>query len=376
MRVAIIGTVASSILGFRKDLIKELIRQDHEIYAFAIDYTDEQKRTLNQWGVTPVDYTLSRSGLSPLSDIRALLFLRKVISSLNLDIVFSYFSKPAIYGTIAAYLSKVPKRVAMLEGLGFAFTKQDGVIPIKTKIIKRIQIYLYRTAFPLATDLIFLNEDDKVELIHDNNVICKNTHVIGGIGLDLKEYLYSTPDVNNVNFLFIGRLMREKGIFEFLKASAKVKKQYPECSFTVLGKADTTSPNSLSVSELQSYIDEGIINYPGHVNDTSLWVKKSTVFVLPSYREGLPRSSQELMAAGRPILTTDVPGCRDTVVDGVNGFLVPPFDVSELVKKMIWFVDNSREIVEMGKASRRIAEQKFDVFEVNKRIIAILGAEK
>ena len=289
------------------------------------------------------------------------------------DVVFSYFSKPVVYGTIAAFLTKIPKRIAMLEGLGFAFTNQPDGVSNRARLIKKIQLFLYRLAFPLSTDLIFLNEDDRNELLFENKLKCRKSYVLGGIGLDFDEYNYSRPNPKKMNFLFIGRLLKEKGIFEFLSAAKKVKEQCPDCEFTVLGSSDTTSPNALSTDTLQYYIDEGIVNYPGQVNNVAEWINETSVFVLPSYREGVPRSSQEAMAVGRPILTTDVPGCRETVVEGVNGFLVPAFDVEKLAERMIWFIEHPDQIEPMGLASRKIAEDKFDVHKVNARMLEIMG---
>jgi glycosyltransferase involved in cell wall biosynthesis len=373
MKIAIIGTVASSVLGFRGPLIRELLAHGHQVFAFAIDYTDEQKETLAEWGVTPIYYSLSRSGLNPIADIATMLMIKKKLQKIQPDVVLGYFVKPVVYGTLAAWLAKVPKRIAMLEGLGFAFTNQPDGTSNKAKWIKKIQLSLYRLAFPLSTDLVFLNTDDRYELLIEHRIKCNNSYVLGGIGLDFDEYSYSKPNKNKMNFLFIGRLLKEKGIFEFLSAAKNVKEQCPDCEFTILGSSDTSSPNALSTDILQYYMDEGIVNYPGQVNNVAEWINETSVFVLPSYREGVPRSSQEAMAVGRPILTTDVPGCRETVVEGVNGFLVPAFDVEKLAEKMIWFIENPNQIESMGLASRKMAEEKFDVHKVNTRMLEIMG---
>ncbi|BDP31586.1 glycosyltransferase family 4 protein [Vibrio vulnificus] len=373
MKIIIVGTVATSIFCFRMPLIKMMLRSGHQVFAFAIDYNDEQKAALSEMGVVPVDYFLSRSGLNPFSDIKMMYRLMSKFREINPDVVLSYFSKPVIYGTIAAYLAKVPKRVAMLEGLGFAFTNQPEGISLKARLIREIQIYLYRISFPLSTDIIFLNKDDSNDILLKNNVRCNAAYILGGIGLDLEEYRYVKPKVSGVNFLFVGRLLKEKGIFEFLSAAKEVKERYPNCEFTVLGSSDTTSPNSLSSDELKKYVGQGIINYPGQVENVSNWLIETSVFVLPSYREGVPRSTQEAMAIGRPILTTDVPGCRETVIEGVNGFLVPAFNIDKLVDKMIWFIENDTRIESMGLASRKIAEEKFDVHKVNTEILKIMG---
>jgi glycosyltransferase involved in cell wall biosynthesis len=373
MKIAIIGTVASSILGFRGPLIKQLLSEGHQVFAFAIDYTPEQKKQLEAWGGVPVDYQLSRSGLNPLADFKMMWGLKITFQSIQPDIVLSYFVKPVIYGTLAARLAKVPRRIAMLEGLGFAFTPQPQGMVFKTKIIQLLQILLYRIAFPCTTQLVFLNPDDRDELLVKHKLPVKDVVVLGGVGLDLVDYCYQVPNKDKVRFLFIGRLLKEKGIFHYLAAAKLVKQRYPDVEFVVLGGMDHTSPNALSEEELNHCIESGLIEYPGQVDNVSDWIAKSSVFVLPSYREGVPRSAQEAMAIGRPLITTDVPGCRETVVEGVNGFFVPPFDDQSIAQKMIWFIENPKYIESMGLISRRIAEERFDVYKVNARMLAIMG---
>jgi glycosyltransferase involved in cell wall biosynthesis len=373
MKVAIIGTISSSVFGFRLPLVKSLLNEGHEVFVFAIDYTNEQKTTLVDWGLTPVDYSLSRSGLNPVADIITMLELKKKLQGIQPDIVLSYFVKPVIYGSLAALFAKVPNRIAMLEGLGFAFTAQPEGQAVKTRIIQKIQLFLYRLVFPVTTHLIFLNPDDREELLIKHKLPYKKSSVLGGIGLDLTDYSYHSLHHNKIRFLFIGRLLKEKGIFHYLASAKQVKESYPDVEFIVLGDADNTSPNALSKKELNHAIQSGLITYPGQVNDVSVWIAKSSVFVLPSFREGVPRSSQEAMAVGRPILTTDVPGCRETVIDGVNGFFVPAFDVDALAKKMIWFIEHPDQIEPMGLASRKIAEEKFDVHKVNSRMLELMG---
>ncbi|MBU1297373.1 MAG: glycosyltransferase family 4 protein [Gammaproteobacteria bacterium] len=373
MKVVIIGTVALSIFGFRMPLIKALLKKRYQVFAFAIDYSIEQKNALLNMGVVPVDYDLSRSGLNPISDLKMMFVLMAKLNDLKPDVVLSYFVKPVIYGSLAARLAKVPKRIAMLEGLGFAFTIQPDGQAMKTKIIQKVQLFLYRMAFPATTQLIFLNPDDRDELLTKHKLPSKKSSILGGIGLDLTDYPYQAPHQNKIRFLFIGRLLKEKGILHYLASAKQVKKLYPDVEFIVLGSTDNTSPNALSEKELNNAVQSGLITYPGQVNDVSVWIAKSSVFVLPSFREGVPRSSQEAMAVGRPILTTDVPGCRETVVEGENGFLVPPFDVDKLVEKMIWFIENPDQIEPMGLASRKMAEDKFDVHKVNARMLEIMG---
>ena len=233
---------------------------------------------------------------------------------------------------------------------------------------------MFKFALPATTNLFFLNPDDRNELLVKCGLKANNISVIGGIGLELKDYPYQPVNFNKpLSFIFIGRLLKEKGIYDFLTAAKIVRMNYPQVRFIVLGAKDYTSPNALSDEDLLSCVDTGLIDYPGHVDNVLDWITASSVFVLPSYREGFPRSTQEAMAVGRPILTTDVPGCRETVIHGENGFLTPPFDAVALAEKMIWFVEHPGKIQQMGLASRKMAEEKFDVNKINARLFSIIG---
>ena len=374
MKVVIIGTVASSFYGFRADLIRAMRENQYTVYAFTSEYTDSDLKKIESLGAIPIPYELNRGGLNPLSDIVATYKLSKKIRDIKPDLVFSYFSKPVIFGTIAAKLAKVPKNIGMLEGLGYTFTDQPNGQSFKTKLIKAIQIFLYKLALPALNHLIFLNKDDLNDLITKNNIQVKQTHVLGGIGLDLNQYNYTPANSSlPLKFLFIGRLLKEKGIHDFIAAAKIVKSKFPETVFTILGGVDEANLGALTKNELNQYIENELIEYPGHVSNIPEWIKNSSVFVLPSYREGVPRSTQEAMAIGRPVITTDVPGCRDTVIDGVNGFLVPKWNPQALAEKMIYFIEHPEQVRMMGDQSHKIAIEKFDAEKVNQHLLEILG---
>ena len=374
MRVVLLSTVASSFYGFRADLICTLLKKGHQVYAFTSEYTAEDLKKIEQLGAIPITYTLNRGGLNPLADIIATYRLSKKIKAINPDLVFSYFSKPVIFGTLAAKLAKAPRVVGMLEGLGYTFTEQPEGLSKKTQLIKKIQVFLYKIALPQLDQLIFLNPDDPKDLLEKYAINVKNIEVLGGIGLNLDHYKYSENFNSNISFIFIARLLAEKGIHDYIKAAKIVKEKYPSVKFTVLGAIDKEALGSLKEEELESLVKTNIIEYPGHVSNVSEWIEKSSVFVLPSYyREGVPRSTQEAMAIGRAVITTDVPGCRETVVDGVNGFLVPKWNPEALAKKMIYFIEHPEQARLMGAESYKIAVEKFDAEKVNQRLVNILG---
>lgn len=374
-KILLIGTLASSILGFRSDLIKALIKQEFKVYAFVSECSQDELNSIVALGVTPVIYQLNRGGLNPLADITATYALSKKIKSIAPDLVFSYFSKPVIFGTLAAKLAKVPRIVGMLEGLGYTFTDQPEGLNKKTKLIKSAQVLLYKLALPQLDKLIFLNPDDTKDLLERYSIKVKQVEILGGIGLNLNEYAYQPIDniKRPIKFLFIGRLLKEKGIHEFIAAVRQVKQRYPDAQFTVLGEVDSANLGALQQSELDELTSSNIINYPGQVKNVQDWIADSHVFVLPSYREGVPRSTQEAMAIGRAVITTNVPGCRETVIDGVNGFLVEKWNPKALADKMIYFIENPEQIKIMGDESYQIAQDKFDADKVNKRLMNILG---
>lgn len=374
MKIIIIGTVASSFYGFRADLIKALLEKQHTVYAFISEYTQEELKKVESLGVIPVTYQLNRGGLNPLVDIKSTYALSKQIKNISPDLVFSYFSKPVIFGTLAAKLAKVPKVIGMLEGLGYAFTDQPEGLNKKTKLIKSVQVFLYKVALPQLDKVIFLNPDDPKDLLELYNITVKKVEILGGIGLDLDDYGLQTLKYIDtpIKFLFIGRMIKEKGIHDFIAAAEMVKQSYPDAEFTVLGAIDTSNPGALQQSELNRLVSLNIINYPGQVDSVQDWIASSHVFVLPSYREGVPRSTQEAMAIGRAVITTDVPGCRETVIDGVNGFFVEKWNPQALADKMIYFIEHPEQIKIMGEESYKLAQEKFAADKVNKRLINML----
>lgn len=374
-KILIIGTIASSFYGFRSDLIRTLVKNGYQVYAFISEYKLEDLEKVKKTGAIPVTYTLNRGGLNPVADLIATYQLSKKIKKINPDIVFSYFSKPVIFGTLATKFTKTPRVIGMLEGLGYTFTEQPEGLSKKTQLIKKIQVFLYKIALPQLDQLIFLNPDDPKDLLEKYAIQVKNVEVLGGIGLNLQDYPYqSLSDIHlPIKFLFIGRLLKEKGIHEFVQAAKLVKKIYPDTQFTVLGAIDHHNLGALQQTELDTLISSNIIQYSGHVSNIKDWIAGSHVFVLPSYREGVPRSTQEAMATGRAIITTDVPGCRETVVNGVNGFLVPKWNPEALAEKMIYFIEHPEQIRVMGVESYKIAVEKFDAEKVNQRLVNILG---
>lgn len=373
MKVVLIGTVSSSIFGFRKLLLQSLAQAGHEVYIFTTDLTsDLQRRAKEELNVSAQKYSLVRTGMNPITDVKNAWHLFRRLKELQPDLVFCYFSKPVIWGAIAANLAGVKHRYGMLEGLGYYFTDDPNGNSGKKWLIRRVQVALFRLALPYLSGLVVLNRDDKQDLIENYRIRQNNVMVLGGIGLDLNEYAYSVPDTNKARFIFIGRLLAEKGINEYLKAAELVKWRHPQAEFVVLGNPDPGNPGSVDEVYLNTLVNSGVVIYPGSVSNVADWLAGSSVFVLPSYREGVPRSTQEAMAVGRPVITTDVPGCRDTIIDGENGFKVPPHNSEAVAAAMEEFIKQPELIHSMGRRSRELAEQKFNAEEVNQRLSSFL----
>lgn len=374
MKICLIGTVASSTLNFRKTFIELLVQENHQVFVFSTDYSEKTSAAIKALGAEPISYQLNRGGLNPFTDIKSTIQLKNKIKAIAPDIVFSYFSKPVIFGTLAAKLAKVPRIVGMLEGLGYAFTSEPPHKKerFKKKLVRAAQIFLYKISFRYLCRIIFLNHDDPLDLIKKHKIKVKDVKVLGGIGVDLKKFKPNPPSLDPIRFLFIGRLLAEKGIFEFLTAAEMVKKQYPEVEFIVLGAIDKANPSSISHSDLNYFKQANIIIHPGHVENVQEWIEKSSVFVLPSYREGIPCSTQEAMACGKAVITTNAPGCRETVHNAINGFLISKYDSIELFEKIIFFIENKKIIREFGIKSYEIAKDKFSSKEKNIKLYELI----
>ena len=272
MKVVIIGTIASSILGFRRDFIKKMVSDGHQVFAFTIDYTENTKKQVVELGAIPVLYDFNRVGMNPINDIKNTIILSRQLKKIKPDLVFSYFSKPVIFGTIAAAMAGVKKIFGMLEGLGYIFTEQPEGVSRKIKLLRNVQVFLYRLSFLFLEKIIFLNYDDPKDLLGKYKIEVKSYEVLGGIGLDLNDYCYSAPPDNVVSFLFVGRLLKEKGINEFVNAAKIVKTKFPDAVFTVLGGLDEHNPGGLKGSELDDLIKSGLINYPGYVDNVAEYI--------------------------------------------------------------------------------------------------------
>ena len=371
-RIVLLGTESSAFVGFRKDLIQKLISLDYEVILIASSFDCTHKRFLESLGCQTHCHSISRSGSNPMTEIVGLIRLWRLIRKISPSVMLSFFAKPVVYGAIVGFFSRVQHNVGMLEGLGYYFTKSNVPDRLKKVLGRRLMVFLYRVSLPLLDDLILLNRDDEKDLILRYKLPTKRITILGGIGVNVNEYSFVRRFPSQLTFTFVGRFLIEKGFNEFLQSAQRIKIIYPDVRFVVIGKFDNDNPGGINKRFFEELILSNVVETPGFVQDIRPWLASSSVLVLPSYREGVPRSAQEAAAIGRAIITTDVPGCRETVVNGSNGFIVPPFSSAALTTKMKTFIENPDLIERMGFNSRRLALQCFDQEIINTKLISIL----
>ncbi len=374
MKFLIIASYAPSLLNFRGALLAALQDEGFEVHVAAPGLQDHMKdvKSLEALGYTVHDIPMQRTGTDPINDAKTFGTLYRLMKEIKPDYVLSYTIKPVIYGMLAAWLAKVPHRFALITGLGYAF-QQVEVAKKRTKLQKLIH-ELYRRALSKADKVFFQNPDDEM-LFRELKIVAKNadTCIVNGSGVDVSQFnVVPLTEQSAPRFLMIARLLWDKGVREYAQAAQQVKKTHPEVNFDLVGWLDT-NPHAIKQTELDEWIAEGTINFLGKLDDVRPAIEASSVYVLPSYREGTPRTVLEAMSMGRAVITTDAPGCRETVVDGDNGFLVPVKDVDALAQAMLRFIEEPALTVEMGERSRTIAEEKYDVHKVNAKMLKEMG---
>ncbi|QOR75598.1 MAG: glycosyltransferase family 4 protein [Thermoflavifilum sp.] len=369
VRLAIVCNQVFSLIHFRKHLIREFTGRGYEVCVFTPCITAEESKQIIALGARPVAYILSRSGINPFFELFSLISLYLKLRQFRPHVLLTIMLKPSLYGGVVARLLRIPRYYCLITGLGFSFTQTDKKRFVRYIARNAIQ-YLAQFSIKTASAVMFQNTDDMQLFIKNRLVSSDQAFCVGATGVDLSEW-HPVPSVlDPITFLLAARLIQEKGIFEFIEAARSIKQRYPATRFILLGGIDI-NPAKLSRQQVMLWVNEGIVEWPGHA-DMRSWLKKASVFVLPSYREGVPRSTQEAMAMGRPVITTDVPGCRETVIDGVNGFLIPPRNAWALAHAMEKFILNPVLIEIMGKESRRMAEERFNVHHANMRILHVM----
>ncbi len=362
-KIVMIAGFARSLVRFRGDLIQEMVKQGHEVITMAPEKGFEP--ALRTLGAEYQSIPLVRNGMNPLQDLHTFHFLVKKMRDIKPDIVFSYTAKPVIYGSLAAGMANVGKIYSMITGLGYAFTGESW----KQRCVGFLMARLYQMAAKLNQRLIFQNPDD-LAMFQALEIVKKETRttIVNGSGVDIEKYASVSNSMKPLSFLLIGRLIWDKGIGEYVEAARLLKNRYPQACFRILGPLDG-NPNAVTIDHIRQWQKEQIVEYLGRTDDVRPYLEETSVYVLPSYREGTPRSVLEAMAMSRPIITTDAPGCRETVIDGVNGYLVPVKDAKKLASAMEKFIVHPELIPVMGRESRQIAVEKYDVRKVTQSML-------
>lgn len=373
MKFLMISSFLPSVLNFRGKLLEAIASRGYEIHVMAPEFVSfpEELQKLQALGYHLHEIPMQRTGTNPLADLKLLKNLYQQIRQIQPDYVLSYTIKPVIYGTLASWFVKVPHRFALITGLGYAFQNVESG---KRSLFQKMVHGLYAQALKHSDKVFFQNPDD-LKLFQDMHLLEANkpTVVVNGSGVNVQDFDMMALPKNaegqvKASFLLIARLLGDKGVREYAESARIIKAKYPEAEFHLVGWIDD-NPSAIAQAELDEWVADGRLKYWGKLSDVRPAIAASSVYVLPSYREGTPRTVLEAMAMGRAIITTDAPGCRETVSNGVNGYLVAVKSVEDLVQSMQYFIEDPQLIVYMGQRSREMALNKYDVHQVNKHMM-------
>lgn len=367
MKIIMIAPKTSTFINFRGDLMKAISKKNNEIVVISPEKGFED--TLAKLGATKCrQVDLKKNSTTIIDNLKYLKNLTQIIKEEKPDKIFAYTIKPVIFGSIAAHKAKIKEMYSMVTGLGYVY----AVDTFKTRILRVICGIGYKIAFKYNKKVIFQNKDDIEEFINRGYLKREKCELVDGSGVNLERFKRNKLPENNT-FLMVSRILKPKGVKEYFEAAKIVKEKYPEAKFLYVGAEDKTQI-ALNLDDVRKeFLETGIIEYCGETNDVPSYIAKSTVFVLPSYyREGIPRTLLEALAMGRPIITTDTIGCRETVKEGINGFFVPIKDSNALAEKMIYMIENREELEKMSEASYQYCKERFDVNIINKRMLEIM----
>jgi len=366
--VIISGPAAGSILRFRLDLMQEIKDLGYQIVVVAPAIDQNSAIQFRDLGFMAETINTNRCGMNPFEDVRYTWFLRKIFKKYSPIAILSYTVKPILFGSLAATRLRDCRFVSLITGLGYAFHSQT----VKQRFVGFFVGLLYKNLLPLGDVVLFQNVDDynhfrKLKLIsHD-----KPASVIDGSGVNLEQFPMAPPALSPITFSMFARFNVEKGILDYISAAIELKKKYPDIRIRLIGAPDE-NPSSISIESLKKINQDTAVEIIPWVPDVRPWILESSVVVLPSYREGVPRSLLEAMAMGRAIISTDAPGCREVVLNEVNGYTVPIKNPCQLASAMERFICDPKIIELMGLRGREYASRRFDVKRVNQKLLAAM----
>lgn len=367
MKILVLSSHTPSLFWFRMDMMKNFLELGHSVIAAAQESEQTWGDRFLEHGIEYRQVFVKRNGINPFSDLRTLKELKRLMKELNPDKVFVYQAKTIVYGALAASHNKINEVYPLVAGLGSVF-RGEG---LKNKILVKILEFQYRMAFKRSKKVIFQNEDDLTLFLNRKLLKQNQAEKINGSGVNLEKFKL-LPLPKEPAFLYIGRLIRDKGVMEYLEACRILRSKYKSVRCMLVGPFDTNH-SALQPEDLDYFIKNGIVEYFGEIEDVRPYIEQCTTYVLPSYHEGTPKTVLEAMAMGRAVITTDAPGCRETVVEGVNGFLVEVKNVTQLAEKMELLMHNPQLNERMGNEGLKMVRDKFDVRMVNAEISKIMG---
>lgn len=356
-KILLICASSQNVYNFRVGLIKRLQEEDFEVSVIAFD--DEYVKEIEALGVQFFSLGDSNRSLNPLKILSLKGEYKKIIKQVTPDIVFTFMLKPNTFGVLASKAVGIKNIYSMVEGLGDVFIHNS----LKWKLIRFVVCKLYKKSLKSTKKVFFLNNDDRAEFIARKLVKEDQCEIVHGIGVDLEKFSFK-PIKNTRTFLMVARMLQTKGVYEYCKCARLVKQKYPDAVFNYLGAEGT-----VKLLDVQEYIDDGSITYLGATKDVRPYLEDCLLFLLPSYREGLPMSIMEAESVGRGIITTDNVGCRDTVTDEYNGFLLAHKDYETMAQKCIWALENPEKAEELGRNARKFAEEHFDSVKISDFIV-------
>lgn len=366
-KILLNGSFAPSLINFRGALIRDCIIAGHDVHVSAPAIGAAMRSQLRRLGAVVHQLPLDRAGTNPLADWRYFSAMKRLIGQIQPDLVINYTIKPNIWGSLAAAACQV-ESASMITGLGYAFNQRETLYQ---RVLGSITQALYRRSTGVNSTVIFQNPDDRDTMLAIGSLRDRGkARMVNGSGVDIVHFA-PAPLPQKTVFLMAARLLTTKGVREYAEAAMAVMREREDVRFVLAGDCDS-SPFTIRAQEVANWQAAGI-EWLGWVEDIRPALREASVFVLPSYGEGTPRSVLEAMAMGRPIITSDAPGCRETVRDGDNGFLVPPRNAAALAQAMEKLVSDADLQARMGQRSRAICEEKYAVNSVNRSLMDHLG---
>ncbi|MBN2980657.1 glycosyltransferase family 4 protein [Cohnella algarum] len=365
-KVLLLGNHGFVIYNFRKELIRKLLSDGYEVYISLPK--DEKVQTMIEWGCHFVETNVDRRGTNPIKDLKLILHYLRVLKKIKPDVVLTYTIKPNLYGGIACRILKIPY-INNITGLGSGFNKG--------KLLKSVLSTLYKVSLRRSSCVFFQNTEDR-SIILNKKIISDNHRLIPGSGVNLNEYEYKDfPADKNLKFIFIGRIMKDKGIDQYLEAARRIKEKYNNVEFNIIGFIEKTQPHYQD--KIKQYEDQGIVTYLGYQSNVKPFIQEAHCLIQPSQGgEGMSNVLLEAAAMGRILIASNIPGCREVIQEGRNGFTFEPQSTEDLVKKIEQFIQIPLEVkIKMSRSSRLKVEREFDrnivvgayVDEINKIVL-------